>query len=114
MKKHDSEKLRGLMYDWHGGQGSSLYAAASSGLVADVETLAADLRHCAMLATHPDTSPFDPYNGTEATTEAATLKRFADSLPGMVGAAFRHPLDGRVYRPLPWAVIPGNAQPVEG
>lgn len=114
MSNRDALKLRALMYDWHGGQGSSLYAAASSGLVADVESLAAELRQCALIATHPDTSPFDPYNGKEAQTEAATLKRFADSLPAMVGPTFRHPLDGCDYRPLPWAVVPNNAKPTEG
>lgn len=31
---------RRLMYEWHGGQGSALYAAASSGLVASFAALA--------------------------------------------------------------------------
>lgn len=107
----EPEKLRTLMYEWHGGQDSALYAAASSGLVSDVEALAHELRNCANKATHPGTTPFDDASGTEATEEAATLRKFADDLPTMVGVPFLHPV-GRVrYWPLPWATVPAGAEP---
>ncbi|MCQ4311728.1 hypothetical protein NAV33_07440 [Pseudomonas stutzeri] len=109
----EPEKLRALMYEWHGGQDSVLYAAASSGLVSDVEALAHELRNCADNATNPDTTPFEDASGTEATEEAATLRKFADDLPTMVGAAFLHPV-GRVrYWPLPWATVPAGAEPFQ-
>jgi hypothetical protein len=34
-----SRTARKMMYDWHGGQSCPLYAAASSGLVADTKSL---------------------------------------------------------------------------
>lgn len=39
-----AKTARKIFYDWHGGQWSSLYAAASSGLVEDTEKLLADCR----------------------------------------------------------------------
>ena len=37
-----NDTARKLMYDWHSGQASPLYAAASSGLVADGDALLHD------------------------------------------------------------------------
>ena len=37
-----NDTARQLMYDWHDGQWSAFYAAASSGLVADFDALLAD------------------------------------------------------------------------
>lgn len=34
-----NEKARELMYEWHGGQFSTMYAAASSGLVENLQAL---------------------------------------------------------------------------
>ena len=111
------EKLRRLMYEWHGGQGSSLYAAASSGLVRDRAELAAELRQCAMLAMHPDHTPFKRHDSRQAIGEADFLSRAADAVESyLCGAAIVHPTDRRVYWPLPWAVVPAGASPatVEG
>ena len=40
------EKARRIAYDWHGGQSSPLYAFASSGLVADLPALVAEIDDC--------------------------------------------------------------------
>ena len=106
------EKLRRLMYEWHGGQGASLYAAASSGLVRDSAELASELRQCAMLATHPDHTPFKRHDSRQAIGEADFLSRAADAVESyLCGAAIVHPADRRVYWPLPWAVVPAGASP---
>jgi len=36
---------RAMLYDWHGGQWSATYAAASSGLVKNFELLMLEVRH---------------------------------------------------------------------
>ena len=108
------EKLRRLMYEWHSGQGSSLYAAASSGLVRDRAELAAELRQCAMLAMHPDHTPFKRHDSRQAIGEADFLSRAADAVESyLCGAAIVHPTDRRVYWPLPWAVVPAGASLAE-
>jgi len=43
----NSTKMRRTFYEWHGGMSSPLYAAASSGIVADVEELQSELKRCA-------------------------------------------------------------------
>ena len=40
------EKARRIAYDWHGGQSSPMYAFASSGLVADLPALVAEIDDC--------------------------------------------------------------------
>lgn len=111
-----NEKLRDLMYSWHDGQGSPLYAAASSGLVADPATLVAELRLCAMRCTHPDHRPYGMSNHA-AKREAAELRQAAElieTVPSiLIGAPFVHPFDRRAYWPLPWAVMPSNPLPYE-
>jgi hypothetical protein len=47
MKRFNYTKMRRTFYEWHGGQYSPLYAAASSGIVADVGALQSELTHCA-------------------------------------------------------------------
>ena len=106
------EKLRRLMYEWHCGQGSSLYAAASSGLVRDRAELASELRHCATLATHPDYTPFKRHDSRQAIGEADFLRRAAGAVESyLCGAAIVHPADRRTYWPLSWAVVPAGASP---
>lgn len=46
-----NKTARKLMYDWHGGQSSAFYAAASSGLVQEWGEL---LRECETLKDNPD------------------------------------------------------------
>lgn len=105
------EKLRRVMYEWHGGQGSALYAAASSGLVADRDSLAAELRQCAMLAMHPDHTPFERHDSRQAIGEADFLSRAADAVESyLCGAPIVHPAYRRTYYPLPWAVVPAGAK----
>ena len=45
-----SSKARELAYSWHGGQNSDLYAFASSGLIADLNSLIREIDSCAQLA----------------------------------------------------------------
>jgi len=47
MKRFNYTKMRRTFYEWHGGQSSPLYAAASSGIVADVDMLQLELKLCA-------------------------------------------------------------------
>ena len=63
-----SRKARELAYDWHGGQWSALYAAASSGLIEDLQALIREIDSCLVLA------------GTKADVRALnSLKRYFQS-----------------------------------
>lgn len=73
----------GLMYDWHGGQTSPLYAAASSGLVADWDALLYD---CNCMKDTPDYVKL---------TEWIKLKRRLQKFSIVV--------QGQSYAVLPWA-----------
>ena len=50
MKTIHSSKARELAYSWHGGQDSTLYAFASSGLIADLVALDKEIASCETLA----------------------------------------------------------------
>lgn len=102
-------KMRRTFYEWHSGQSSPLYAAASSGLVNDVAALQRELRQCAELLWQ-DSDNFKYWNkGTESTMKAKPyaewqyLKRVADALPTILSGPFTHSFDGREYRALPWS-----------
>lgn len=112
MVRINLEKFRETMYQWHAGQSSTLYAAASSGLVADRAQLAAELRKCAQLAVHADTTPFKTPDCVAAKREEGFLKRAAAYVEAMPDKSFIHPADRRQYWPLPWAKIPAGACPV--
>ena len=45
--KFNYAKIRRTFYDWHNGQSSPLYAAASSGIVENVDILQLELKLCA-------------------------------------------------------------------
>lgn len=104
--------MRKVFYSWHGGQWSHLYAAASSGLVDDVDALASELRQCAELI-YADASNFKHWNyvngkptqsGLKASAhrEWVYLRSVADSLDLILSSPFVHPFDNRTYRALPW------------
>ena len=104
-------KMRQQFYAWHGGQDSPLYAAASSGLVADTLALQNELRACA------ESMWSDPANFTGCRSQRVMkarpygewkyLRAVADALPDMLSAP-GVASDGRVYRCLPWAKKDGK------
>ncbi len=75
---------RRIMYDWHAGQWSPLYAAASSGLVESFVELA----DAAATITDAD----------ERGELMSWLQRQSSSAP-------RVAVDGREYRALPWVTL---------
>lgn len=104
--------MRKVFYSWHGGQWSPLYAAASSGLVDDVDALASELRQCAELI-YADASNIRHWNYVDgkptlsalkasAHREWVYLRSVADSLDLILSSSFVHPFDNRTYRALPW------------
>ena len=113
-------KMRRTFYEWHSGQSSPLYAAASSGLVNDVAALQRELRQCAELLWQ-DSDNFKYWhvgirqatasNATESTMKAKPyaewqyLKRVTDALPTILSGPFVHPFDNREYRALPWSKV---------
>lgn len=72
---------RRMLYDWHSGQTSTFYAAASSGLCASFDALA---RECATMD-----------NPTDRAKLAAWIEARRRLAPELV-------VSGRVYRVLPW------------
>lgn len=109
--KINTELLRETLYQWHSGQWSAFYAAASSGLVSDKGVLSAELRLCALQAVHPDTTPFETHDCAEAKKEARFLRQAAEAVDTyLCGWPIIHPSDNRVYWPLPWAVVPKDAK----
>lgn len=91
-------KMREMFYQWHSGISSALYAAASSGLVADVTALQTELRDCAKLCETPRTA----FHGepVKNAAEARYLRALADALPGMLTTEVI--VRGVAYRVLPW------------
>jgi hypothetical protein len=91
-------KIREMFYQWHGGISSALYAAASSGLVADVASLQGELRDCAKLCEIPRTAPHD--EPAKNAAEARYLRALADALPAMLTTSVV--VRGIDYKVLPW------------
>lgn len=89
--------MREFFYAWHGGQDSPLYAAASSGLVGDVDALVRELRGNAEWC--------EKNKGVQVETakDARYSRRIADALPLILSAPFVHSYDRREYRAFPWA-----------
>jgi hypothetical protein len=81
-----SKTARQLMYGWHGGQTSPLYAAASSGLVSDWDAL---LHECECMKN-------DPYNPKDYVklTEWIKYKQSKQKFSVVVA--------GQSYAVLPW------------
>ena len=73
---------RRMLYDWHGGQASALYSAASSGLVEDSNRLLAEIE---------DIEPEDD-------AQRAAL----DWLKGQLVGSKTVEVQGREYLALPW------------
>lgn len=90
-------KMREQFYAWHGGQWSAIYAAASSGLVDDVEALQTELRAGAQWCES------NPRAQAGCAADARYLRRVADALPDILSTPGVHSSDGRTYRCLPWA-----------
>ena len=115
MRKFQSAKMRRVFYSWHGGQTSPLYAAASSGLVADIGALQRELRACAE-SLWEDKSNFVFYHvgirqatasrATESSMRASVyaewkyLRDLADYLPHRFKTEVI--VQGRAYTVLPW------------
>lgn len=76
-----NDTARRLMYDWHGGQSSAMYAAASSGLV---ESFVALSQECTGM-------------GSDGTKLLAWLTHWQLKAPHIKA------WDGRMYYALPWA-----------
>lgn len=98
-------KMRETFYAWHGGASSPLYAAASSGLVNDLESLKSELRECMQLIykdsdnlTGPPTQRVLKRSAYREWVYLRDLSEALDSILGLYGEAY----DGRVYRALPW------------
>lgn len=72
---------RRLMYDWHGGQSSAFYAAASSGLCASFAALAFEV---------------------DTITDAADRQKLLTWIQRRQRVAPEVLVGGRVYRELPW------------
>lgn len=89
-----SQEARELLYDWHGGQTSPEYAAASSGLVISMEQLKESLLHLAMQVEH--TPNPDPKEVEELHTVLDYLSEQEDEAP-------RRVVNGVAYIALPWA-----------
>jgi len=105
--------MREVFYQWHGGQDSPLYAAASSGLVDDSDALASELRKCAE-SIYDDSANFKHYNHVDGKPTMSSLRagayrqweylrHVADVLPLILSAPFVHSFDNHTYRALPWA-----------
>lgn len=90
-------KMRNTFYAWHGGQYSPLYAAASSGLVDDIDALQCELRKNAQWCTD------NPRTQVDCASDSRYLCRVANALPLILSDPFVHSFDGRTYRALPWA-----------
>lgn len=75
-----NKTARELMYNWHGGQWSALYAAASSGLVSSFTDLAGEV----LTIEEPDRARL-----------MAWIQQRAVKAPEVIAA-------GRAYRVLPW------------
>lgn len=113
MRKFQYAKMRRTFYEWHGGQWSPLYAAASSGLVDDIDALQRELRDCAeslwadsdnfKASAYVDGKPTQKHMRASVYAEWQYLRDVADSLPRILSAEFTHQFDGKVYRALPWA-----------
>ena len=99
-RRFNFAKMRREFYSWHGGQDSPLYAAASSGLVADTLALQTELREFAE-SVWGNTANFKG-GPARAYAEAKYLRAVADSLSDMLSAP-GVASDGRTYRCLPWA-----------
>ena len=97
-----ARRLRAQFYAWHGGQNSTLYAAASSGLVANPELLRNELSDCAASLWT------DPHNFKGPKMRAAPyaewhyLRSVIAALPRLLSAPTKAS-DGRLYHRLPWA-----------
>lgn len=83
------EKARRIAYDWHGGQSSPLYAFASSGLVADLSALVAEIDDCKR------------YGLSAQLRELDQLKRFVLAMP--------RTSDARCPYAAPWACVKAAA-----
>lgn len=83
---HDKTARR-LMYEWHGGQFSALYRAASSGLVQDWEDL---LRDCYCMKNDQD-NPKDYEKLTEWINKKRSMQKSSVIVQGVS------------YATLPWA-----------
>ena len=96
-------RMREVFYEWHGGQFSPLYAAASSGLVDDVDALRRELIVDALHCEDPKIAPFTgPRAAQKNRREAAYLRRIANALPIILSAPRIHSC-GVTYRGFPWA-----------
>lgn len=96
MAKHlHHAKVRRTLYEWHGGD--CLYAAASSGLVADIPALQSALRANALWCDRNARSQRD------CAHDARYLRSIADWLPEACEREGIMKLSGRLYHLLPWA-----------
>lgn len=86
--------MRAFLYSWHGGQWSSLYGAASSGLVSDIETLSRELIGIAEWC--------EQNKGVQAKTasDARFARKLADALPLIIKNQVI--INGKAYGILPW------------
>ena len=91
-----SRTARALMYSWHGGQECPLYAAASSGLVADWDALLAE---CESIKGDPD-NPQDYAKLTEWIKHKQAKQKFSRyRAAGLLGSIV---VQGQSYAVLPW------------
>lgn len=97
-------KMREQFYAWHGGMYSALYAAASSGLVADLESLQAELNRNADWLIGVKGAGNSPIAKVTYASmqEAAYLRKVAKKLPMLLSLRFTAS-DGKLYRALPWS-----------
>lgn len=108
--KFTYSKMRRTFYAWHSGQNSPLYAAASSGLVADIPALQREILHCAESlwndsanrkhSAYVDGKPTQSHMKAAPYAEWQYLKALADALPRMLKTEVL--VCGKAYAVLPW------------
>lgn len=85
----NEEEARKLLYEWHGGQASVLYAAASSGLIEDMAALAGSISECMHIA--------QGCGNQQELRDLRTLRKFCEfNVRGPIE------MNGKVYLALPW------------
>ena len=90
----NSTEAQRMLYDWHSGQGSAVYAAANSGLVEDMPALLLCIEHAQAVC--------DASRNVEQLRALTTLAGYVQrSVVGPIEAS-----DGKVYLALPWAKVP--------
>ena len=84
-------EIRKVLYEWHSGRRSAVYAAASSGWVLDADLLDLELAEAQQIAYEAGNS-----------AEVAVLRRVRAWVQGAYSGPYTLPEDGLVALRLPW------------